>query len=327
MGIFKHHKSQFDKHLTNQLRETDPSDTAVIQTLLAQGADPNASRDHDKSSPLIQAASCGCIPTMEVLLNAGADVNKVAGYKWHFYPLMAAVYENQREAVEFLLNHGANPDGPKYGQSPLDAAIEIKNLDMMELLLSKEADPDKGVLGVRPTFAISATVCHHDIRKPPRPKCKKCGERLFQIRALALLRQYGARPLVEGITQGTGLVDAYIDLIAEREKWAERGERAGKWLAEQTMNDPMIQAMTKFMVGGALGAIGIPTPVTSLGDLFELPDFEVDPIKVEPVRPVEDRIFHKPPSGMMRYVKSLDSLDQGPKDPLPGPNHITNSQS
>lgn len=327
MRIFNRHKKQFDKHLTDELRETDPTDTASIQALISQGADPNAGSKNGKGSPLVQAATCGCISTMQVLLDAGADVDKIAGYKRHFYPLMAAVYEAQREAAEFLLSHGARVDGPKFAPSPLSAAIEARNLDMMKLLLDHDARADTNGFGtLGPAWTINAKVCHHDLRKPPEPGCKKCDDRVFYICALSLLRQYGARPLVEGFTEGTGLVDAYIDLIAHREKLNERYEKAGHKLADFMINDPTIQMMTKWGVGGLLGLAHIPTPVTSIADLMGLPDPDgYERVKLSEPRPFKDRIFNEPPRGMMEFISDLKSVDEHPNNPAPIPANHMNS--
>ena len=79
---------------------------------------------------------------------------------------------------------------------------------------------------------------------------------------------------------GDELLDAYVDMIAHYEKWEERGERVGKWLADATFNDPTIKAMSGMLIGAGLGAVGIQTPVQSVGGMLaadaggQWPEFE-----------------------------------------------------
>lgn len=260
-------KQSYNKGLTARLRETSPWDTQTIESLLSQGADPNAPRQGDKAPPLVAAATVGCIPTMEVLVRYGADPNHFSGPKFHETPLLAAVGEGHTDAVEFLLGHGASINGTLRTGPPLMVTFMTKDLKMLALLLDRGADPNKKLLGtIRPTLgAEGALRCtRHDIRKLPKDGCAKCKDRLLLIQILALLRQHGGRPIVAGSSKGTGLIDAYIDLIAHVEKWEQRGENAAEWLGDITFNDPTIRAMMTAMIGAGLGQIGIPTPITSL---------------------------------------------------------------
>jgi hypothetical protein len=112
----------------------------------------------------------------------------------------------------------------------------------------------------------------HDIRKLPKEGCEKCGKRLLLIKMLSLLLQHGGRPIVAGCCRGTGLLDAYVDLIAHVEKWEERGEKGAKFLADITYDDPMIRSLIEWGIGGALGQIGFQGPVTSVEGLFGMPE-------------------------------------------------------
>jgi hypothetical protein len=107
------------------------------------------------------------------------------------------------------------------------------------------------------------------VRKSPRQSCKTCQERLLWLHLLAVLRRYGGRPLEAGSASGeNALMDAYVDLIAYTEKWEERGERAAQFLVDATVNGPVVRTMLNMLVGAGRWAMGIPTPVTSLGGGF-----------------------------------------------------------
>ena len=106
------------------------------------------------------------------------------------------------------------------------------------------ADPNKKLLGLLTPArqAEAALSCmKHDIRKLPKEGCAKCADRLLLIRILSLLRQYGGRPIVAGSSKGTGLLDAYVDLIAHVEKWEQRGEKWAEELGNMTYNDPLVR--------------------------------------------------------------------------------------
>jgi ankyrin repeat protein len=145
MGLFNRHTEKYNPELTAQLREASPWDTEAIESLLAQGANPNAPKKGNKSAPLAAAATVGCIPTMDVLIRHGADPNLFSGIKFHETPLLAAIYEGHIRAVEYLLDHGAKIDGTFRTGPPLEGAIYTENLEMLEFLLKHGADPNKKI--------------------------------------------------------------------------------------------------------------------------------------------------------------------------------------
>ena len=115
---------------------------AVVQALLAAGADPNA-RTKDKLTSLHAAARYNENPlVVEALLAAGADPNARDKYKntpLHFF----AAGNGEPAVVQALLAAGADPNArDKYKNTPLhDAARYNENPLVIEALLAAGADP------------------------------------------------------------------------------------------------------------------------------------------------------------------------------------------
>lgn len=321
MGLFSKttKTKKYDKDLSDQLLEVAPTETELVKSLLSQGADPNVHK-HNKPTPLIAAATAGWVPTMEALLEGGADPDRYTTVKDHASPLEAAVYEGHIDAVQCLLDHGATINGKLFNGPPFHAAFVTKNLEMLKYLLEHGADPNKKLAGFTPARnAVLFLGCNkltHDIRKMPKAGCDKCDNRITLIQILSLLRQYGGNPMNKCSGNGTGLIDAYVDLIADTEKWEERGAKAADFLADCTINDPMVRGMLTWMIEGGLGAIGIPTPIDvghpmgPLAGLFGLPDLSggKDFKKIEP-KP-EDRTNTAKHMGTIgRYMRELAAVE------------------
>jgi len=80
----------------------------VIKRLLDAGADPNE-KGADEQTPIMIIARTDNIEAADVLVKAGADVN--AQEKWRGQTaLMWAAAQKQPAMVDFLLEHGADPD-------------------------------------------------------------------------------------------------------------------------------------------------------------------------------------------------------------------------
>lgn len=320
MGIFGSKK--YDSGLSAQLRAVSPWDTEQIKSLLRRGADPDTRTGHEPT-PLIAAAASGCLATMKVLIDNGAGLDKAALCKLQSTPLEAAVYNGQFEAAQFLLDRGAKINGVAFMGPPFHAAFASKNIEMLQFLLEHGADPNKRLTGFTPakvlTLELQCDNWRHDIRKSPKPGCVKCANRLLLITMLSLLRQYKAKPLVAGSSNRTDLLGAYIDLIANIEKWEERGSKVVDWLTDVTINDPAIRGMLMFLLEGALGAMGIPTPIdlhhsmgplagmAGLPDLAPGPDFK----KVPHLKPEDRTMSARYRSQTEEYMRELMRLRDG----------------
>ena len=90
--------------------------------------------------PIYNAAGAGNIEAIKQHLAAGTDLNAkdvVAGWT----PLNYAVMSGEKEAVEVLIDNGADVNvKDKYGSTPLHDASLGKHNEVVELLISKGAD-------------------------------------------------------------------------------------------------------------------------------------------------------------------------------------------
>ena len=84
-------------------------------------------------TPLNRAAMGGHLGTMELLLEAGADVNAAA--RWGATPLLSAVDRGRTEAVRMLLAAGADPTvTAANGETALSLARQKEHRDIVALL-------------------------------------------------------------------------------------------------------------------------------------------------------------------------------------------------
>jgi ankyrin repeat protein len=115
-------------------------DAALLEDLIAKGADVNAKNDA-KATALMWAATCDLEKTW-VLAAHGADVNAKSDNLRT--PLMiAAGRPGNTGMVRFLLEHGANPNptnNPMAESSPLVQAALAADVESMRLLITKGAD-------------------------------------------------------------------------------------------------------------------------------------------------------------------------------------------
>ncbi|XP_068162219.1 ankyrin repeat and SOCS box protein 3 isoform X2 [Antennarius striatus] len=93
--------------------------------------------DDHKISPLFVAAQYGQQECMEILVNAGANVNTQAADL--ATPLLIASQEGHMACVDFLLNHGADPNvacSQDWPQLPIHAAAEFGHIGILKKLIT-----------------------------------------------------------------------------------------------------------------------------------------------------------------------------------------------
>ena len=119
--------------------------TAMVKELIANGADVNVRsivNDWDRQvtgepravyrpagglTPLLFAAREGCVDCVDLLVNAGADINYADPEA--ITPLLMAVMNMQFDTAAALIRRGANPNKwDLWGRGPLYSAVDVNTL-------------------------------------------------------------------------------------------------------------------------------------------------------------------------------------------------------
>ena len=112
----------------------------VKRLVIDCGANPNGQSTVEGGTPLHIAADRGYLRIVEFLLEHGANPNMKNNYGRT--PLHIAAMYGHLEVVEFLLEHGANPNvRNNYGYTPLHFAVDGCFVDVVRVLLEHGADP------------------------------------------------------------------------------------------------------------------------------------------------------------------------------------------
>ena len=116
-------------------------DPPSLKALLEGGGDPNR-LDRDGMSPLLRATEQGLQPAVELLLGHKADPNGPrprSGYT----PLHEAAHRGSKGIADVLLKASADVDAKTTdGSTPLHTAVSRKQREVAELLLANRADPN-----------------------------------------------------------------------------------------------------------------------------------------------------------------------------------------
>jgi ankyrin repeat protein len=157
------------------------NDVAALRHLLDDGH--HVDEGGDSWTPLIWAARSGSVDAINVLLDAGADVNLPGstGDNWDATPLQHAILQRQPAAVRLLLDRGADVNRGAGGSlTPLFLAAGDTDPAILTLLLAHGADPSvEDEHGATPLArAVSAGTLHG----PDRPMFGGC--RVETVRAL-----------------------------------------------------------------------------------------------------------------------------------------------
>ena len=184
----------------------------VVKVLLAHGADIHARSDvwsevmavsphghpdynrvipHGGDTALMFAARVGDVASAKLLVAAGANVNDADA--WGVSATAMAAHAGYGVVVEFLLEHGANPNAAAPGFTALHAAIMRRDDTMIGALLGHGADSNAPVRAWTPTRRSS-----HDFNFDP----ELVGATPFWLAArfsepsvMRLLVKHGADPL------------------------------------------------------------------------------------------------------------------------------------
>jgi ankyrin repeat protein len=158
------------------------NDVAALRQLLKDGH--AADEDGDSWTALIWASRSGSIEAINLLLDAGADVNRPGstGDDWDATPLQHAILARQPGAVRALLDRGADLDlGAGRGSlAPVFLAAGDTDPAILKLLLAHGADPT--VEDEKGATPLSRAVSAGTIHGPDRPMFGGC--RVETVRAL-----------------------------------------------------------------------------------------------------------------------------------------------
>jgi len=122
---------------TPLLCAADHGQTAAAAVLLEAGADPDLAIG-GRPAPIAMAARLGNVALIDQLVHAGADPSSDLGGTT---ALIQAIEAGQLEAVEALLDAGADPEGAdEHGHTPADAARAADDPDATALLSQSSVD-------------------------------------------------------------------------------------------------------------------------------------------------------------------------------------------
>lgn len=129
----------FQKLLTNRLfNGINANDLEMVRHAIHKGANLHSPRN--SMTPMMYAAHEGRIEIMEMLLQAGADINGL-NYDGNI-PLFFASINRQLDAIDWMLAHGADPNIRfNSGRSVLSAVCMHGHHDVLRKLLDAGAKP------------------------------------------------------------------------------------------------------------------------------------------------------------------------------------------
>lgn len=114
----------------------------AAEMLLEYHDSMSITRHTQTTLPLNEAAACGDLPTVQLLLQYGENPNHRDGDGWS--AIHWAAEEGHLEIVQILLQYGANVhSSSSYGTSPLHCAANGGHVSIVNLLLLGGADPLK----------------------------------------------------------------------------------------------------------------------------------------------------------------------------------------
>jgi hypothetical protein len=117
----------------------------MMRVIYALGVDVNGSEEWNP--PMVAASSNGQNEAIEFLLDRGADVNTRSGNGWT--PLMRAAFFGRTKTVKLLISHGADINAERGDETALSLAKQNVHTEVVELLRQAGAKDRQKVLAVR----------------------------------------------------------------------------------------------------------------------------------------------------------------------------------
>ena len=146
---------------------------------------------HGGQTALVFAARAGDFESVKLLVAAGANVNDADA--WGVTATNYAAFSGFAHLVEYLLDHGANPNFAAAGFAPLHCAIMRRDERMVRALLSHGANPNLPVKAWTPTRRSSNDLHFEPALVGATPFW--LASRFLQPAVMRLLVKHGADPL------------------------------------------------------------------------------------------------------------------------------------
>ncbi len=139
-------------------------DVAAIKRLLDEGADPDGDESPNSLTPLFFAAERGHLDAVDLLVDSGADLNALTS---RGSALHIAARRGRTEIVETLLRRGADPNllGGDLRTRPLHEAAYGGSVEIVTLLLDHGADVNARTdfRGEAPAIHFAALKGHDEV--------------------------------------------------------------------------------------------------------------------------------------------------------------------
>ena len=167
--------------------------TQLMKTDKAQESNPDYRGwvNQGGNTALVFAARSGNLRSVELLVEAGAEVNQTSAFGTS--PTITAVHAGDARVVEYLLEQGADPNSADAGFTALHAAILRGNEAAARVLLAHGADPSARVQKATPTRRQSEEYHFHQAFVGATPFW--LAARFSQPDVMQILLEYGADPL------------------------------------------------------------------------------------------------------------------------------------
>ncbi|KAL4876756.1 ankyrin repeat-containing domain protein [Aspergillus karnatakaensis] len=191
LGADLHTEADGARYLSALQIASERNEVEILQVLLDAGSDVNRVGGQEGTS-LQAAAFKGSLEAAERLIEAGADVN-ISGVGSNGSALMAAAIEEHTEVVKLLISHGAdvNVAGGNYYEYPLQAAAYYGAEDIAQALV--DAGADVNAIGGMYGTALQAAA------------------RGGELDVCQILLNNGADPNIVAARCGTALAGAYLE--------------------------------------------------------------------------------------------------------------------
>jgi RNA polymerase sigma factor (sigma-70 family) len=175
MAVNSHHDALaqllFDAGVEPDLHESAAiGDAGRVRAALDRDADRLDSDSPEGFTPLALAAHFGHLDVMRLLIDRGADLNRVARHRLAVTPLHAALFGRQLDAALLLIERGADvtiarggAGWKRSGWTALHYAAGLGFGSLVKPLLDRGADPSRADDEGKTPLDVAIDASHHDI--------------------------------------------------------------------------------------------------------------------------------------------------------------------